>query len=107
MKAAKIVLVLVLSAALIHNAKIGYRYFLPQTLPFCGGLRPSIYDLIGILMIILFVYLLRRMSRQKRRSNDGDIYNQLHRQSKTDSDIYGNRYRQRPRSLSYGKETRH
>ena len=97
MKTAKIVLVIVFAAAIISGAKLGYSYFLPRVIPLCSGYKPGIYDLAGIVMIILFLYALCKRRRKKDQPPDNHYYNQMHRQDRTDSygqnRNYKNRYR--------------
>jgi hypothetical protein len=95
MKAAKIILVVLFTAALVQGAKLGYSYFLPQIIPLCHGYKPGIYDLIGIVMILLFLYALRyrgrRRRRGRRRTKASYPYDQVSRQDMTNT--YGRRNR--------------
>ena len=91
MKAVKIILVVVFTAALIQGAKLGYSYFLPQVIPLCHGYRPGIYDLIGIVMIILFIFLFIRTGKRKRRSKGRNPYSQRNRQYRASSPRYNSR----------------
>ena len=72
MREAKIVLILLLFAALIHAVREDAGFRLPQVVPFMGGRRPGEYDLAGIAMILIFLWGLGRLHRiHERRRRSG------------------------------------
>lgn len=93
MKAAKIVLVVVFAAALIQSAKLGYRYFLPEVIPCCHGSDVTIYDIVGIVFIALFIYLFVHIGRRGGRSKGYRRLDSRYRQHKSDTYDYNRRYR--------------
>ena len=66
MKAVKIVLVLILIAALINAVRLGQSFPLPHVFPFLGGMAPSQYDLAGIAMLLITLWGLARLRRNRR-----------------------------------------
>ena len=95
MKTAKIILVIVFFSALISGAKLGFTYFLPQVIPFFSGYRPGIYDAVGIVMIILFLYALCKRRRKKDKPTDNHYYDQMYKQNRTDNYNPNNNYKNR------------
>ncbi|MFC1604018.1 hypothetical protein ACFL5F_03230 [Planctomycetota bacterium] len=95
MKAAKIVLVVIFSAALIRAARLGDIYPLPHALPLLGGKRPGLYDILGVLLVIAFLYAFSRIGRRKRYSRKHNSSSQVRKRYGKNSDINRNRYRQR------------
>jgi hypothetical protein len=91
MKAAKIVLVVVFSAALIRAARLGDIYPLPQALPLLGGKRPGLYDILGVLLVIAFLFAFSRIGRKKLYFKKRDRSSRFHRQYEKHSDINRNR----------------
>lgn len=69
MKAAKVVLILILIAVLINAVRLGDDFPLPYVFPGLGGMPPSQYDLAGIAMILITLWGLARL-RQNRRKAD-------------------------------------
>ena len=65
MKAAKIVVVLILMFAMIRWIAGNEEFALPTILPFLGGHEPDFwYDMGGIVLIIIVLLGLRRLSRK-------------------------------------------
>jgi len=62
MKAAKIILVILVISALIGWVRGGHGpEHIAKTLPFCGGHRPGLYDLGGLAMLGLCLWGLARL----------------------------------------------
>jgi len=91
MKAAKIVLVVVFFAAMVNSARLDYRYFLPQVIPGCHGSNLSKYDIVGIVLVVNFIYLFMRIGKRSGQSKSNKPYDHTDKQNTTD--IYSNRYR--------------
>lgn len=68
MKATKIVMTVVIALVLIRYASLGFGFKLPMILPFMGGSRPAIYEIGGVVIILITIWGLRRLGRH--RDND-------------------------------------
>jgi len=67
MKEARIVLILILFGTLIHAVRGDADFSLPHVIPFMGGRRPGEYDLMGIAMILIFLWGMARLNRMRNR----------------------------------------
>ena len=72
MKAAKIAMILVGILSLIFWVRSDYGDLgsLVKTLPFCGGHKPSFYDVGAVALIALLFSGLSRLKRSERREDD-------------------------------------
>jgi len=62
MKAAAVVLTVVLAACLINWVRSGASFHVVQALPLCGGYTPSLYDAATVAMLLLIPWGLGRLS---------------------------------------------
>ena len=67
MREAKIVLILILFATLIHAVREDGGFRLLQVIPFMGGRRPGEYDLAGVAMVLISLWGLGRLNRIRER----------------------------------------
>jgi hypothetical protein len=67
MKAIKLCLIIVIAAVVINFLRDGRLFHIAKTLPFAGGPeRISQYDWAGVIMLIIFLWGLHRLKRNKR-----------------------------------------
>ena len=64
MKAVKIVLVVLLIAALANWIRDGKSFSLLESLPIIGGYEPGIYDVGGIVMVLIALWGVDRIRRR-------------------------------------------
>jgi hypothetical protein len=63
-KAAKTVLVLILIATVLNALKL--ETCITYAIPFCGGMPPSIYDVVGVAVILTTLWGLHHLGRSRR-----------------------------------------
>jgi len=67
MKVTKVVLAIVIGVLLIKTVSSEYDFKLPMVLPFMGGSKPGIYEIGGIVVILIAIWGIGRLGR-----SDGD-----------------------------------
>ncbi|MFC1793677.1 hypothetical protein ACFL3Q_08845 [Planctomycetota bacterium] len=67
MKVTKVVLAIVIGMLLIKTVSSEYDFKLPMVLPFMGGSKPGIYEIGGIVVILIAIWGIGRLGR-----SDGD-----------------------------------
>ena len=63
MNVTKIVLALVIATLLISAVSSEHDYKLPMVLPFMGGSKPGIYEIGGIVVIVIVIWGIRKLDR--------------------------------------------
>jgi hypothetical protein len=63
MKAAKLVLILIVTMGLILFVRGGRDFNLVKSLPFCGGHKPGFYDFGAIALVVLMLWGLGRLKQ--------------------------------------------
>jgi len=61
MKTTAVILTVLLIAGIANWARQGDAFHIAQALPFCSGRPPGIYDLAGIVVIVILIRGLRRL----------------------------------------------
>ena len=56
-----VIIVLLLTACMINWVRQGDAFHIVKVLPFCSGRMPGIYDVAGILLIVIVISGLRRL----------------------------------------------
>ena len=69
MKTVALILTVLTIAGLANWARQGDTFHIAKVLPFCSGRAPGIYDLAGIVMIVILARGLRRLLSSPDRSN--------------------------------------
>ena len=67
MKVTKVVLAIVIGMLLIKTVSSEYDFKLPMVLPFMGGSKPGMYEIGGIVVILIAIWGIGRLGR-----SDGD-----------------------------------
>jgi hypothetical protein len=66
------VIVIIVWAAVVNTLRMGADYPLPQTLPFCSGKPPHIYDFVGCAVLaISLLSLLEILSSPRQKKDEG------------------------------------
>lgn len=66
MKAAKIVLILIIVFSLINFVRQGREFHIVTVLPFSGGHQPGIFDAAGIVVLVIAWWGWLRLKRRQR-----------------------------------------
>ena len=64
MKATKVVLTIVILIILIKAVSADFDFKLPMVLPFMGGSRPGIYEIGGVIILLIAIWGINRLGHR-------------------------------------------